>query len=45
MAVLLAGTKGRFILSINDHPHIRATFAVFEMEPVRVRYTISKGAA
>jgi DNA adenine methylase len=45
MAELLAGIKGRFILSINDHPHIHETFAAFEMDPVRVRYTVAKGAA
>jgi hypothetical protein len=45
MGELLAGIKGRFILSINDHPHIRETFEVFKIEAVRMRYTNVKGAA
>ncbi|WP_031318409.1 DNA adenine methylase [Blastomonas sp. CACIA14H2] len=43
MAELLAGLKGRFILSINDHPEIRATFARFHLEPVQVGYSIGGG--
>lgn len=40
MAAALAGIKGRFILSINDHPDVREIFAAFDQEPVRVRYTV-----
>jgi DNA adenine methylase len=43
MAELLSGIKGRFILSINDHPEIRATFAQFHLEPVQVGYSIGGG--
>ncbi|GAA0651326.1 hypothetical protein GCM10009424_30450 [Sphingomonas ursincola] len=43
MAELLAQVKGRFILSINDHPEIRATFARFHLEPVQVGYSIGGG--
>lgn len=41
MAQLLAGIKGRFILSINDAPAIRQLFGDFKCEQVDVRYTLS----
>lgn len=44
MADLLAGIKGRFILSINDHPEMRETFARFDLLPVEVGYSIGGGA-
>lgn len=44
MAAVLAELKGRFILSINDHPDVREIFAGFDQEQVRVRYTVG-GAA
>lgn len=40
MAEVLAGIKGRFILSINDRPEVRRIFAGFDMEAVGVRYTV-----
>ena len=40
MAEQLRGIKGKFILSINDHPEVRRIFAGFEMEEVRTRYTV-----
>ncbi|NBC35561.1 DNA adenine methylase [Novosphingobium sp. FSY-8] len=40
MADQLRGIAGRFILSINDTPEIRGTFAGFNIEPVGVRYTV-----
>ncbi len=40
MAEQLAAIKGRFILSINDTPEIRALFAGFDIEEVSCRYTI-----
>lgn len=40
---LLEGIKGRFILSINDTPEIRAIFGQFAMEEVAVNYRISGG--
>ena len=40
---LLATLKGRFILTLNDHPRTRDLFARFDLEPVRLAYTISKG--
>lgn len=34
---------GSFVLSINDTPEIRVTFAAFEMEDVTLKYTIGAG--
>ena len=45
MAEVLAGLKGRFILSINDRPEIRALFGRFEVEPVGVSYGIAATGA
>ena len=44
MADQLAKIKGGFILSINDTPEIRETFAAFRFEEVSLTYTISAGA-
>jgi DNA adenine methylase len=33
--------KGKFILSLNDVPGVRDTFANFKIEKVPTRYTIS----
>ncbi|WP_054312929.1 DNA adenine methylase [Mesorhizobium sp. 1M-11] len=41
MAERLHRMKGRFILSINDVPEIRETFAGFDMQPVDLLYTVS----
>ncbi len=40
MADTLAGIRGRFILSLNDHPAVRRIFARFAMEEVSTRYTV-----
>lgn len=40
MATVLRGLKGRFLLSINDKPEVRALFDGFAMEEVSCRYTI-----
>jgi DNA adenine methylase len=40
MAEQLAKIKGRFLLSINNHPEVRRIFDGFTMEHVRTRYTI-----
>lgn len=45
LAEQLARITGTFILSINDTPDIRRTFAAFKIEPVRLTYTIGSGAA
>lgn len=41
LASLLAGIKGRFLLSLNDVPEVRTIFAGFELAEVRTTYTIS----
>lgn len=38
---LLAGIQGRFILSINDTPEVRAIFGQFAIEEVGVNYRVS----
>lgn len=44
MAEVLSRLQGRFILSINDVPAIRRTFAGFRLSPVRLTYTVSRSA-
>ncbi|TAL31601.1 MAG: DNA adenine methylase [Spirochaetes bacterium] len=39
MRDILKGLKGKFILSINDHPEIREVFNGFRMVPVSLNYT------
>jgi DNA adenine methylase len=39
LAEILAKIKGKFILSINDHPDIRTVFKKFKTKPVSVAYT------
>jgi len=41
LRALLEGLQGRFILSINDVPAIRETFAGFEIEEVTLNYRVS----
>lgn len=41
MGDVLAGLKGRFLLSINDHPEVRRIFGRFAIEPVKARYTLA----
>lgn len=43
MAERLARLKGRFILSINDVPEIRAAFAAFRFQPVKLLYSVAGG--
>ena len=44
MAELLGKLKGRFILSLNDRPEVRALFAGCEFEEVTVRYSANAKA-
>lgn len=44
LAELLAGIEGRFLLSLNDCPEVRACFAAFEIEAVETTYSIAGGA-
>jgi DNA adenine methylase len=43
MAELLRTMQGKAVLSINDHPEIRAVFAGLPMETVKINYTIGGG--
>jgi DNA adenine methylase len=45
LADQLAGIKGRFVLSINDTPGARATFARFHVATAETTYTLGAGAA
>jgi DNA adenine methylase len=40
MAEQLGGLQGRFLLSINDHPDVRAMFAAFDFEAVETTYQV-----
>jgi DNA adenine methylase len=40
LAALLAGVKGRFILTLNNHPHIRDVFRAFHCAPVKTKYSV-----
>lgn len=42
LADQLAGIKGRFLLSINDTPEIRAIFSGFDVEAVETTYSVGK---
>lgn len=44
MADQLRGIRGRFILSLNDHPEVRRIFAGFHFQEEQLRYSISGGA-
>lgn len=44
LAGQLASIKGRFILSLNDTPEVRALFARFAIERVEVSYSVNNGA-
>lgn len=43
LAGQLAGIKGRFVLSINDAPGVRATFGGFHLREVATTYTLMRG--
>lgn len=45
MAQILAGIKGRFILSLNDRPEVREIFAAFDVVPVQTSYGIAGGGS
>ncbi|WP_088227766.1 DNA adenine methylase [Desulfosporosinus sp. FKB] len=38
----LAKIKGKFLLSINDHPEIRALYSGFNIKEIDVRYSVSR---
>lgn len=43
MAKVLAGIKGRFILSLNDRPEVRDVFSAFRFADVGLTYTLHGG--
>ncbi|WP_339760681.1 DNA adenine methylase [uncultured Hoeflea sp.] len=43
MAKVLAGIKGRFILSLNDRPEVREVFSEFRFADVGLTYTLRGG--
>lgn len=43
MAEQLRGLRGRFVLSLNDHPEVRRIFAGFEFREERLSYTVGGG--
>lgn len=45
MAAQLAAIAGDFIMSINDTPFVRETFAAFQIEEVQTTWTVSSAAA
>jgi len=42
MAKILMTIKGKFILSINDHPEMREVFKAFNIKPVSLLYSVGK---
>ncbi|MES1985059.1 MAG: DNA adenine methylase [Pseudomonadota bacterium] len=44
MAAQLAGIKGRFLLSLNDHAEVRRIFAGFSIEAIETSYSVGGGA-
>ena len=43
MANVMRSTKGRMMVSINDHPDIREAFAGLPMMELDIKYTLQKG--
>ena len=41
LAGVLAGIRGRFLLSLNDVPAVRETFAAFSIEAIETRYSLA----
>ncbi len=44
LAAILAGLKGKFLLSLNDRPEVREVFAGFHIERVKTRYSVNAAA-
>ncbi len=41
----LKGIKGKFLLSLNDHPEVRRIFGGFKIETTTLRYSLGRSAA
>ena len=44
LAEIMQSLQGKAILSINDHPEMRETFAAFKSQTIDINYTLAKGA-
>jgi len=44
MVALLRNIKGKFLLSLNDHPEVRKLFAGFHIETVKIAYSLHRKA-
>lgn len=44
LAAAMAQAKGKFLLSINDHPDIRALFRGFTIQELSIKYCVGGGA-
>jgi len=42
IAKLMDSSKGKFLLSINDHPDIRELFKKFDISTIGIKYTVGK---
>ena len=42
MASILAKIQAQFILSISDHPEMPKAFHMFNIDPVKFKYTVGK---
>ncbi len=42
LAGTLAGIKGRFLMSLNDHKEVRRIFGGFRLRPVTLRYSVAR---
>lgn len=43
LAERMAGLKGKCVVSLNDHPDVRACFGRFQMEELEIDYTVGGG--
>lgn len=43
LAARLRALKGKFLMSINDHPAVRELFADFTIDPVQITYSLHTG--
>jgi len=42
LASVLEGLRGKFLLSLNDHPEVRRLFAGFNIKPVTLKYSVMR---
>lgn len=45
LATVLAGLRGKFVLSLNDVPEVRRIFAAFRVESVETSYFVAGEAS